>query len=548
MAQTPINTNWQDLDEEVQQAQKMLDVMEQQIVRPGHTTKARNKRRRVEPTVKWVERDACGYRIQDNSKPLRRESVPRMPLVPEMQSTARADESCFDPSIKGPSNEEMLDVLHQEMEELISDALLDDPEVRTIPNITSVDWAIRKSKDSMVDGFFMPIPPTTVIKFASDGKLIYEEKDCKLPVPVPERICACAAAAAATASIGKRVILITVNGRYSMYLPVLNCTFCGNSWSPNSSDLIQNGYWPASVSYETIYSMDLFSMFEDMKVIAPAMSLQAFTRTLERRTSHFGRVGKICDSTFQRSYLEWNYCRFEIDQLCHVQHFKCPACMPNMLAVSVDGNRKHYRFKKGTDEKGFYDGCLLAKDEEVSSFVDYIHKTTKHVSGKGKCGASQWAAAKESSKKSTSKIDEEGLEKETAVNKVKFFCSDVVCRYWPYLQKVVNVCPELSHLQDMKPFLSIMHAKAHASKCEIKWGGRNQQGAGTTLGEEVEQVNSFLSKTAICLKQMSKSVRTDMLTIQVIGWNGRKRDNMHCALSQRYRKVCDLHGSFMQLF
>ncbi|XP_049329823.1 uncharacterized protein LOC111196334 isoform X1 [Astyanax mexicanus] len=418
MAQTPINTNWQDLDEEVQQAQKMLDVMEQQIVRPGHTTKARNKRRRVEPTVKWVERDACGYRIQDNSKPLRRESVPRMPLVPEMQSTARADESCFDPSIKGPSNEEMLDVLRQEMEELISDALLDDPEVRTIPNIASVDWAIRKSKslerwkelrpdliqymlkaentvqtlcsycrnkkavlrcqdclpkqyycedcdlsfhavfvlhnrDSMVDGFFMPIPPTTVIKFASDGKLIYEEKDCKLPVPVPERICACAAAAAATASIGKRVILITVNGRYSMYLPVLNCTFCGNSWSPNSSDLIQNGYWPASVSYETIYSMDLFSMFEDMKVIAPAMSLQAFTRTLERRTSHFGRGGKICDSTFQRSYLEWNYCRFEIDQLCHVQHFKCPACMPNMLAVSVDGNRKHYRFKKGTDEKGF---------------------------------------------------------------------------------------------------------------------------------------------------------------------------------------------------
>lgn len=39
---------------------------------------------------------------------------------------------------------------------------------------------------------------------------------------------------------------------------------------------------------------------------------------------------------------------------------------------------------------------------------------------------------------------------------------------------------------------------------KIKWGGRNQEGAGTTLGEEVEQVNSFLSRTAICSKYMTK--------------------------------------------
>jgi len=39
---------------------------------------------------------------------------------------------------------------------------------------------------------------------------------------------------------------------------------------------------------------------------------------------------------------------------------------------------------------------------------------------------------------------------------------------------------------------------------KIKWGGRNQDGAGTTLGEEVEQVNSFLSRTAICSKYMTK--------------------------------------------
>ncbi len=29
-----------------------------------------------------------------------------------------------------------------------------------------------------------------------------------------------------------------------------------------------------------------------------------------------------------------------------MEPFKCPACTPDMLAISADGNRKHYRFKK----------------------------------------------------------------------------------------------------------------------------------------------------------------------------------------------------------
>ena len=29
--------------------------------------------------------------------------------------------------------------------------------------------------------------------------------------------------------------------------------------------------------------------------------------------------------------------------------------------------------------------------------------------------------------------------------------------------------PELQPLTEMKPFLSVMHAKAHTSKCEVQW-------------------------------------------------------------------------------
>ncbi|KAI7811312.1 hypothetical protein IRJ41_013022 [Triplophysa rosa] len=232
-----------------------------------------------------------------------------------------------------------------------------------------------------------------------------------------------------------------------------------------------------------------------------------------------------------------------------------------MLAMSVDGNRKMYRFKRGAENHGLFTGVFICEDEQVSKFVDYINAKTKHTVGKGVCGSSQWTAARESLPKKANKLDEEGMEvavcrhgvllrslnmmrgeifayplflqKELSSRNVQFMCTDVICKYWPYLQRVVNDCPELSPLLDMKPFLSVMHAKAHAWKCEIKWGGRNQEGADTTLGEEVEQVNSFLSRTAICSKYMTKGARADMTTIQAMAWNQRKIENLGKVLSRR---------------
>lgn len=40
-------------------------------------------------------------------------------------------------------------------------------------------------------------------------------------------------------------------------------------------------------------------------------------------------------------------------------------------------------------------------------------------------------------------------------------------RYWPYLSKVVEKSSDLQPLMKMRPFLSVMHAKAHTAKCEV---------------------------------------------------------------------------------
>ncbi|XP_076601056.1 uncharacterized protein LOC143329167 isoform X3 [Chaetodon auriga] len=130
------------------------------------------------------------------------------------------------------------------------------------------------------------------------------------------------------------------------------------------------------------------------------------------------------------------------------------------------------------------------------------------------------------------------LQKELMPAKPQFFAMDVACKYWPYLEKAASALPALQELTKMKPFLSVMHARAHATKCEIKWSGRNQEGAGTTAGEEVEQVNSYLSRCALTTKYMSKAARVDMLTLHALGWNHKKRASLHQALSTRYVKTC----------
>ncbi|ROL45190.1 hypothetical protein DPX16_8319 [Anabarilius grahami] len=354
------------------------------------------------------------------------------------------------------------------------------------------------NRDSMAHGFFKPLSPTTAVKRHSE------------------------------------VIEFSEQGRYNLTLPSLETSCCGKTWAVGLSDLLKSGYWPASIHFETVYEAGLFRSFLDLKLFAPGLSRQAFLGMLDRRTEYNDRSGKICGDTFQKALLEWTFAQHEVERLCGVQPFKCPACSPSMHAISVDGNRKLYRFNNahGT-EKGYFDGTFIMKDEDVSSFVAYVHEKTKHATGKGVCGSSQWTAAKESAKKSTSKIDEEGLEiavcrhggllkglnmfrgeifayplflqNTLSKENVSFFCSDVACKYWPYLKRVVGHCPELRPLLNMRPLLSVMHAKAHEWSCEIKWSGRNQEGAGLTIGEEVEQVNSFLSRAAICTKYMSKA-------------------------------------------
>lgn len=419
---------------------------------------------------------------------------------------------------------------------------------------------VLHNRDAMTAGFYQPLPPTT---FVVDKALSHSVR--LVPVEIPDNICSCSSESLRV-SPGKNVAVITMNGRYDLSMPELSCEACQATWAAGVVDLNRSDYWPATLHFSTIYATDVFFSFEEMKMAAPGLSCQAFLRMLDQRTVRFGRTGKISTDSFQKSFFEWEAVRYEVDKICKEEPFICPACTPDMLAVSVDGNRKHYRFKNAarSEEQAIFEDIFIAKDEDVTRFVDYIHKTSKHVSGRGVCGG-EWSAARETSQRSASKVDEEGLElavcrhgvllcalnmyrgeifayplylqEKLASRQITFFCMDVTCKYWPYLQRVAKSCPELQHLLNMKPFLSVFHAKAHDFKCEVKWSGAYQDGAGLTLGEEVEQCNAFLSRIAVTTKHMSKAGRIDMLTLMAMRWNQQKFNNLATALTRRYQKT-----------
>ncbi|KAI7811791.1 hypothetical protein IRJ41_018890, partial [Triplophysa rosa] len=119
--------------------------------------------------------------------------------------------------------------------------------------------------------------------------------------------------------------------------------------------------------------------------------------------------------------------------------------------------------------------------------------------------------------------------------------------YWP---ATMNFCT----IYDEEVFMSFKDLKMAASGLSrlafirmldmktvhygrIKWSGSFQKGAAYTMGEEVEQANSFLSRIGISTKFMSKAGRTDLLTLQCMGWNKMKTQNMCQTICTRYQKT-----------
>ncbi|XP_046861275.1 uncharacterized protein LOC124454529 [Xenia sp. Carnegie-2017] len=300
--------------------------------------------------------------------------------------------------------------------------------------------------------------------------------------------------------------ICTTQGRFDINSTSFKCVSCSAFLMPTLADILGNGYWPANPkSLNVLFSQDLLLLWNTMQKRMPGCSESSFIRSLEDISVSKGRFGSINPRTFTKAFREWKYFNYEVEKAQGKEWMFCPSCSSNQHSCHVDGNMKLYRYKHSGREQSqsYYGDLFISSNEHVSEHIRKVYSTpqVRNFSDDGKCGESNWRAAGNKGKRK-SRLDETGLEiagcrhaiAQWAVNmfrgeiygysnyihvhkmipnNVKYIWQDIICKYWKWAVKASK--SDESNAHEIKPALSVMHAKAHNWTCQVLWGGRWQK-------------------------------------------------------------------------
>eukprot|EP00795_Rhopilema_esculentum_P016199 gene16199-7570_t len=373
--------------------------------------------------------------------------------------------------------------------------------------------------------------------------------------------------------------LVTINegeivliGRYEFNEAYFFCTNCSLIISGCTvRSMLIAGYWPASPQRATtFFSLDLLRFWDSLSMNSPGTSLSSFVRSLENVSKMSGRQSSINSTAFGNAFREWKFVSSNIKFQNGNDDFVCPVCSDVCHSIHIDGHRKTYRFKKVPRGNcvSLYGDKFIANDAEVQAHMKNLYDKmgSQDYEDDKMCGSSYWQAARSKSSKSYSTLDETGLVVAgcrhvlalKGVNmfageqygyalflhqllfgevRMRFIWQDIMCKYWPWLEKVASKFPDKSALLDTNKALSVMHSKAHSLECQLVWGGFYQDEAALSTGESMEQFFSYFAKCGLRTKSMNASARVDALTEHAAFWNMRKIENLASTLAKQYVKA-----------
>ncbi|KZS01797.1 Uncharacterized protein APZ42_001435, partial [Daphnia magna] len=278
-----------------------------------------------------------------------------------------------------------------------------------------------------------------------------------------------------------------------------------------------------------IVSSTLLEMWRHLKHQTPGTSERKFVQTLSEisKTSH--RWATIDRKLFGLASRQYDHFFFLLNtEVNGMELFRCLACGPCPLAIHVDGNIKLYRWLSalGVDVPSLFGDVGIVDTLKFLDFVAKVNaaKIPRGSSSKDSCGSAEYKAGKadSSQKKGLAEtgmvfctcrhgvlwraLDMDKGESYRHIlylhdfalqQKLKFFCYDVVCNYWPFAKDVgtkLETEDFKKHTEKMVPFLSRFHGKTHKMFCQLLYGGHWMTGAASTTGETTEQSNSKMSR------------------------------------------------------
>ncbi|XP_069163498.1 uncharacterized protein [Procambarus clarkii] len=356
---------------------------------------------------------------------------------------------------------------------------------------------------------------------------------------------------------------VPVEGRYDLYLPIFECQECGYSLPADAKMLYDGGYFCSSArKSNTFFSTKLLNNWHFLKRNSPGLSMKSLLIALQALGSRNGRDGCINFEAAKRTFQEWRFMQYELANVQSYNKNVCPACHTNPFAIHIDGNKKLFRYEKvgrGLRES-YYSESVFAADNDVTNHLNHIESLkTKNSQN---CGVSLWKAARNEPYTHKS-LDQTGISLASCRHGVilkmcnmtrgevfgyahylhinyfksaKYICQDIICQYWPWALKIQEKNKKFT-LLETKPFLGVLHAKAHAWYCQVLYGGRWQHGSGLTTGEETEQIFSYMSRYNSTTKNMLKAEREEELSESSFFWNQRKHDSLAHVLASRFCKI-----------
>ncbi|XP_069176405.1 uncharacterized protein [Procambarus clarkii] len=356
---------------------------------------------------------------------------------------------------------------------------------------------------------------------------------------------------------------VPVEGRYDLYLPIFECQECGYSLPADAKMLYDGGYFCSSArKSNTFFSTKLLNNWHFLKRNSPGLSMKSLLIALQALGSRNGRDGCINFEAAKRTFQEWRFMQYELANVQSYNKNVCPACHTNPFAIHIDGNKKLFRYEKvgrGLRES-YYSESVFAADNDVTNHLNHIESLkTKNSQN---CGVSLWKAARNEPYTHKS-LDQTGISLASCRHGVilkmcnmtrgevfgyahylhinyfksaKYICQDIICQYWPWALKIQEKNKKFT-LLGTKPFLGVLHAKAHAWYCQVLYGGRWQHGSGLTTGEETEQIFSYMSRYNSTTKNMLKAEREEELSESSFFWNQRKHDSLAHVLASRFCKA-----------
>ncbi|XP_069176403.1 uncharacterized protein [Procambarus clarkii] len=351
--------------------------------------------------------------------------------------------------------------------------------------------------------------------------------------------------------------------RYDLYLPIFECQECGYSLPADAKMLYDGGYFCSSArKSNTFFSTKLLNNWHFLKRNSPGLSMKSLLIALQALGSRNGRDGCINFEAAKRTFQEWRFMQYELANVQSYNKNVCPACHTNPFAIHIDGNKKLFRYEKvgrGLRES-YYSESVFAADNDVTNHLNHIESLkTKNSQN---CGVSLWKAARNEPYTHKS-LDQTGISLASCRHGVilkmcnmtrgevfgyahylhinyfksaKYICQDIICQYWPWALKIQEKNKKFT-LLGTKPFLGVLHAKAHAWYCQVLYGGRWQHGSGLTTGEETEQIFSYMSRYNSTTKNMLKAEREEELSESSFFWNQRKHDSLAHVLASRFCKA-----------